>query len=779
MQQPIPTLENVLDPTTAMNMALILIAKAFKLNQSTPTNNNQRISSNPHNRQIAQPVQNLGVQNVRNQNRLIVVSRIANQNVNQNRNGNVAAARVEGNAGPRRRNAAYYQAQLLIAQKEEAGIQLQAEEFDLMADAGDMDEIEEVNANCILVANLQQALTSGSQTNKAPVYDSDGSVVVRHSENCNDNDIFNMFIQEEQYTKLLEPIVEPRQETRAYYESLFHNLAIEVENVNTVNRNLKATIAYLTTELARYRAEGDLRKFSDIGAWYAIEDCAQDDKKDTGVTSPESTIQTLPLFEEYTPPVTYPEEVEKFLGNPIEVEPLNETKLEEVGLNCNHNTPLSFREVPSFDKPEPQPQPLPNYSPLDASLGTERGLKPPIKSHSPDSSRMKVVDYLTTQTPPSPYVVNSHPKGVYSYYNPGIDDPKIHYGFKPGLLGKSVSLGVDISNWEMFDDDWRLESNEVSPLGEELNLFDRPNEVERGRILEARRLEPILQQQNSQCMAPSHRGYQNPFYLKQAQQKQQSLYNGRVLLEKHDPLVVYDSEETLQLAQESHLKMQQLNKEIKPANYAKFNKLFEVFVSQKAKSREEISDDTSPSVAWKFLNEVNDTLVTLQRVIKHRMNGNVTKMSSSTHQEIHNIFEDEFVPLVNQVDAREADDSLDKIKILEFVMTSNNVYFIASFIPLITEYFVNISKRRAFWSLNEDILKINVLTTNMPWLPTGRTFDLKGKIIASSKSECQSDISEGRLNMLMVRQLGVLKAHDRKSEASNKLCMEVLRNRPL
>nr|GEY69711.1 hypothetical protein [Tanacetum cinerariifolium] len=46
-------------------------------------------------------------------------------------------------------------------------------------------------------------------------------------------------------------------------------------------------------------------------------------------------------------------------------------------------------------------------------------------------------------------------------------------------------------------------------------------------------------------------GYQNPFYLKQAQKRQQSLYNGKVLLEKHDPPVVYDSEETLQLAQEN------------------------------------------------------------------------------------------------------------------------------------------------------------------------------------------------------------------------------------
>ncbi|GJU67176.1 hypothetical protein Tco_1253435 [Tanacetum coccineum] len=83
-------------------------------------------------------------------------------------------------------------------------------------------------------------------------------------------------------------------------------------------------------------------------------------------------------------------------------------------------------------------------------------------------------------------------------------------------------------------------------------------------------------------------GYQNPFYLKQAQLKQQSLYNGKVLLEKHDPPTVHDLEETLELAQESRLKMKQLNKEIKPANYTKINHLSGVFVSQTAKSREEL-----------------------------------------------------------------------------------------------------------------------------------------------------------------------------------------------
>ncbi|GKA14202.1 hypothetical protein Tco_0693848 [Tanacetum coccineum] len=167
----------------------------------------------------------------------------------------------------------------------------------------------------------------------------------------------------------------------------------------------------LSRHIINLTAEGDLRKFSDIGAWYAIEDCAQYDKKkcsnptsaisdetianpnaqivrddmvrvQVGVTSPESTIQTLPSFKEYTPPVTYPEEVENTLGTPIEVEPLNETKLEEVGLNCNHNTPLSSREVPSFDKSKPRPQPLSNCPPLNVSLGEERGTEPPIKPHS-------------------------------------------------------------------------------------------------------------------------------------------------------------------------------------------------------------------------------------------------------------------------------------------------------------------------------------------------------------------------------------------------------------
>nr|GEV90755.1 integrase, catalytic region, zinc finger, CCHC-type, peptidase aspartic, catalytic [Tanacetum cinerariifolium] len=172
MQQPMPNPEDITDPTTAMNMTLVLMAKAFKLNYSTTTNNKQRISSNPHNRQIAQPSMNIGQdrqmqmvggnggnqfrqyagQNVKNQNG------IANQNPNGN--GNVVAASAEGNA---------------IGNN---GIQLQAEEFNLMVAAANLDEIKEVNANCILMDNLQQASTSCTQIDKAPVYDSYISVEI-------------------------------------------------------------------------------------------------------------------------------------------------------------------------------------------------------------------------------------------------------------------------------------------------------------------------------------------------------------------------------------------------------------------------------------------------------------------------------------------------------------------------------------------------------------------------------------------------------------------------
>ncbi|GKB50453.1 hypothetical protein Tco_0901206 [Tanacetum coccineum] len=82
---------------------------------------------------------------------------------------------------------------------------------------------------------------------------------------------------------------------------------------------------------------------------------------------PQSTPQVLSSFEEYTMPATYPKEVKETLGILIEVEPLDETLLEDLGLNTyNHDIPLSSREIPSIDEPKPQRQPLPNCLSLNA-----------------------------------------------------------------------------------------------------------------------------------------------------------------------------------------------------------------------------------------------------------------------------------------------------------------------------------------------------------------------------------------------------------------------------
>ncbi|GJZ53097.1 hypothetical protein Tco_0607982 [Tanacetum coccineum] len=150
------------------------MAKAFKLNYSTPTNNNQRISSNPRNRQIAQPGMNMGQdrqmrmvganggnqfrqyagQNVGNQNGYNAYKMYRNQLFRKSdtelcvfrmleiRMGNFVSQELyptpksewlghlarNCTVRPRRRDAAYLQTQLLIAQKrKEDWIQLPAE----------------------------------------------------------------------------------------------------------------------------------------------------------------------------------------------------------------------------------------------------------------------------------------------------------------------------------------------------------------------------------------------------------------------------------------------------------------------------------------------------------------------------------------------------------------------------------------------------------------------------------------------------------------------------
>nr|GEU81820.1 hypothetical protein [Tanacetum cinerariifolium] len=448
---------------------------------------------------VQNAVQNEGVWNGGNQNGLVVVPGIANQNGT----GNVVTTKAEGTgngnqamcyncrglghiarnctARPKRRDVAYLQTQLLIAQKEEAGIQLQAEEFDFMAATGDLDEIEEVNANCILKANLQHASTSGTHLDKASIYDTDGSAEVQLNNNCYDNEIFNMFTQEEQYTDLLEPIPEP---------------------------------------------------------------------------------QLVPQ-------------------------------------NDNHVTFVS----PSMVQ----------------IRGTVETSSAPNEEHSSISSLME--------------------EKKNSKHDFKIQEDK--------FLDKEVDLEAKIKYLE----------NVLLKMGQTVQTMHMRNP------------KPDSFYHPNQKMAL---GYPNPSYLNKAQLKQQSLYNGNLLLEEHGPPAVYDSEETLELAQESREKMRFLKKEIKLANYAKINHMSRVFIPQTTKSKEELflsnvlnmvtvskmisipnedlSDDITPSVARKFLNEVKSSLVTLQPQLRDlKGKSRDTLSASNTLDPLNQKLESKIVELEFQV----------------------------------------------------------------------------------------------------------------------------------
>nr|GFA83446.1 hypothetical protein [Tanacetum cinerariifolium] len=225
------SLEDINDPTEAMNATLILFAKAFQL--FARTNNNQRTSSNPRNRQIAQPVMNMGqdrqIQNVggngENQGGQYAGQVAQNQQgFNAWQNGGIQGAQNAGMQSGGNQNG------LVVVPR----IENQSGTGNVVAARaeGDLDEIEEVNANCILMANLQQASTSGTQHDKAPIYDTDGSA-----------------------NGTVETSSAPNEEICAHQETVYRNIVDQVAQVDMVNRNMRATNAELNSELARYKIQ--------------------------------------------------------------------------------------------------------------------------------------------------------------------------------------------------------------------------------------------------------------------------------------------------------------------------------------------------------------------------------------------------------------------------------------------------------------------------------------------------------------------------------------------
>ncbi|GJY11485.1 hypothetical protein Tco_0379670 [Tanacetum coccineum] len=126
-------------------------------------------------------------------------------------------------------------------------------------------------------------------------------------------------------------------------------------------------------------------------------------------------------------------------------------------------------------------------------------------------------------------------------------------------------------------------------------------------------------------------GYNGPYVLSQAYAKIPKLYRAYELCNKNEQLHVFDSEETLEDAEKSQLKMNEFQKDekvqelkIKPIDYRKLNKLYDDFVPQKELSAEQtyfpssfissekISSETKPSMA--SMPSANPMLVNLNEM---------------------------------------------------------------------------------------------------------------------------------------------------------------------
>ncbi|GJU35929.1 hypothetical protein Tco_1184283 [Tanacetum coccineum] len=143
-------------------------------------------------------------------------------------------------------------------------------------------------------------------------------------------------------------------------------------------------------------------------------------------------------------------------------------------------------------------------------------------------------------------------------------------------------------------------------------------------------------------------GFQNPFYLKKAQQLEPKLYVGDII-EKTNPIVIPDSEETLLLAEESRSKMLlrqkdpiMLEKKVNttPVDYAALNQLYKDFETRFVPQTE-----LSAEQAFCFLKKLKHHLAGFDVVVKER---NHTTAIIRVHGVEHTkaCFRDEIIPFV-------------------------------------------------------------------------------------------------------------------------------------
>ncbi|GJZ00775.1 hypothetical protein Tco_0518204 [Tanacetum coccineum] len=136
-------------------------------------------------------------------------------------------------------------------------------------------------------------------------------------------------------------------------------------------------------------------------------------------------------------------------------------------------------------------------------------------------------------------------------------------------------------------------------LNDIIQLQDKIKDLENvvckmGRSTDTLRLLTSEQKAFKDNLHKSGVGYNGPFVLSQAYAKIPKLYRASELCDKNEQLHVFDSEETLEDAEKSQLKMNEFQKDekvqelkIQPIDYEKLNKLYKDFVPQKELSAEQ------------------------------------------------------------------------------------------------------------------------------------------------------------------------------------------------
>ncbi|GJU96037.1 hypothetical protein Tco_1320793 [Tanacetum coccineum] len=244
LQHPMQNPGDISNPTTAFNMALALMAKAFTLNDTTPTNNNQRNNvgnqfrpnamQNVGNQVVLNASQNPGVQNVGNQNGLSVVSEIANQH---------GDGKCCYNSTTRLRCR-------LLKRKKQGFNSLLRNLISWPLLQVHVRKPKRANANCHLVNKFAASISSGTPVLQEQYTELLEPIPEPHQVQQNNSNVISEVSSVEQSGEIVDQHSANVEETRAHFESLYNNLATEVEKVNLVNRKMKETNAELTTELA-------------------------------------------------------------------------------------------------------------------------------------------------------------------------------------------------------------------------------------------------------------------------------------------------------------------------------------------------------------------------------------------------------------------------------------------------------------------------------------------------------------------------------------------------